>query len=102
MSLSAHDAEDAVQDGLIALLQRIEQDAASIRNTKDYAFTVVRNNAFQMFRERSRRQEVELTEFNQPEGEEPPDKMKEPQLEEAFRNVFPSLSTMQRELLHMR
>lgn len=102
MGLGAHDAEDAVQDGLIAMSQRIDQDAAGIRNPKAYAFTVVRNNAFQKFREQSRRQEVELTEFNQREDEEPPDAMKEPQLAEAFRKAFASLTTMQRQLLQKR
>jgi len=102
MGLSAHDAEDAVQDGLIAMSQRIDQDAASIRNPKAYAFTVVRNNAFQKFRERSRRQEVELTEFNQQEDEAPPDAMGEPQLAEAFSKAFASLTKMQRQLLQKR
>lgn len=102
MGLNAHDAKDAVQDGLIAMSQRFERDAASIRNPKAYAFTVVRNNAFQKFREQSRRQEVELTEFNQREDEGPPDAMEEPQLAEAFRKAFASLTTMQRELLHKR
>lgn len=102
MGLSAHDAEDAVQDGLIAMSQRIDQDAASIRNPKAYAFTVVRNNAFQKFRQQSRRNEVELTEDHQQEGETPPDAIEEPALAEAFRKAFTSLTKMQRQLIQKR
>lgn len=99
LGLSVPDAEDAVQTGFIALTRAIEKNPASIRNPKAYAFTIVRNNANKIFRDRTRRNEVEIPE-NLPVAEEEPDDLQEPSVREAFTKAYENLSDSERSLLH--
>ncbi len=98
LGLSSHDAEDAVQEGLIALARALDRHPDSIQNPKAYAFTIIRNNANKRFRERARRKEVELP------GDLPPQEAAEepfenPVLIDSFRRAFAGLSTTERGLL---
>ncbi len=99
LGLNLHDAQDAVQDGLISLVRTANKNPESIRNPKAYAFTVVRNNANRHFRERSRRKEVELPEnllaleANDSDSDEVP-------LMESFKVAYTKLSKIDADLLH--
>lgn len=99
LGLNPHDAQDAVQDGLTALVRTLEKKPESIRNPKAYAFTIVRNNANKHFRNRSRRKEVELPddlltpEANDSGHDEVP-------LMESFQIAYSKLSKVDAGLLH--
>lgn len=99
LGLNSHDAQDAVQDGLITLVRTMDKNPDSIKNPQAYAFTVVRNNANRHFRERSRRKEVELPadllahEANDSGNDEVP-------LMESFRVAYSKLTKEDADLLH--
>lgn len=99
LGLSSHDAQDAVQEGLITLVRTMDKNPDSIKNPQAYAFTVVRNNANRHFRERSRRKEVELPadllalEANDSGHDEAP-------LMESFRIAYSRLTKEDADLLH--
>ena len=101
LGLSSHDAEDAVQDGLIALVRTLEKKPDSILNPKAYAFTIIRNNANKRFRERTRRNEVEMPE-HLPETPDEDDIYEEPVLKQSFQTAYSKLSALERNLLRMR
>ncbi len=98
LGLSSHDAEDAVQDGLIALVRTLEKKPDSILNPKAYAFTIIRNNANKRFRERTRRNEVEMPE-HLPEIPDEDDIYQEPLIRKAFQSAYANLSVLERDLL---
>jgi len=98
LGLSSHDAQDVVQEGLIALTGAMDKNRGSIRNPKAYAFTIVRNNANKHFRDRARRNEVEILE-DHPEPREDLDKFDEPLLKETFRQAYAGLSESDRDLI---
>jgi RNA polymerase sigma factor (sigma-70 family) len=99
LGLNPHDAQDAVQDGLIALVRTVSKNPETVKNPKAYAFTIVRNNANKLFRERSKRKEVELPEeilaleANDSLHDEIP-------LMESFRAAYSRLSQEDAALLH--
>lgn len=99
LGLSSHDAQDAVQDGLIALVQGLQKKPDSIRSPKAYAFTIVRNNANKRFRERTRRNEVEMPE-HLPETPEEDDIYQEPVVKQSFQAAYANLSILERDLLN--
>ena len=98
LGLSSHDAQDVVQEGLIALAGALDKNRGAILNPKAYAFTIVRNNANKHFRNRARRSEVEILE-DHPEPEEELDKFEEPLLKETFRQAYAGLSDSDRDLI---
>lgn len=98
LGLASHDAEDAVQDALISLVQTLEGKPESIQNPKAYAFTIVRNNANKRFRDRARRNEVEMPE-DHPEQSAQPDKFEEPLLKKSFKQAYSKLSSQERDLI---
>jgi len=98
LGLSTHDAEEAVQEGLVALARTMDKASEAIRNPKAYAFTIVRNLANRHFRMAARRNEVEMPEEHA-ETPELPDKFDDPLLKETFRDAFANLSAVERSLL---
>ena len=99
LGLNPHDAQDVVQDGLIALVRTVSKNPEVILNPKAYAFTIVRNKANKLFRERSKRKEVELPEelltmeANDSDRDEIP-------LMESFHAAYLKLSPDDAALLH--
>lgn len=98
LGLSSHDAEDAVQEGLIALARALDKHPDSIQNPKAYAFTSIRNNANKRFRERSRRKEIEMSD-DHPAQEASEEPFENPVLVESFRQAFDKLSSTECRLL---
>lgn len=98
LGLSIHDAQDAVQDTLIALTRALEEKPNDIRNPKAYAYTTVRNNANRWFRNRNRRNEVEMPE-HLPETPDEDNIYQEPVLKKSFRSAYANLSVLERSLL---
>ena len=98
LGLATQDAEDVVQDALVALHRTLERKPGSIGNLKAYAFTILRNNANRRFREKTRRNEVEMPEEH-PEQEVHLEKLEEPLLMESFKQAYAKLLPQERNLI---
>ncbi|MEN8714582.1 MAG: RNA polymerase sigma factor [Verrucomicrobiales bacterium] len=98
LGLATQDAEDVVQDALVALHRTLEKKPGSVENVKSYAFTIVRNNANRRFREKARRNEVEMTEEH-PDQEVHTESLEEPLLMESFKQAYAKLLPQEREII---
>ncbi|MCP5537695.1 MAG: RNA polymerase sigma factor [Akkermansiaceae bacterium] len=83
---------------MTALFQTLEKNPDSVRTPKAYAFTIVRNNANKRFRDRTRRNEVEIPE-HLPETPDEDDIYQEPLVRQSFQSAYANLSTLERSLL---
>ena len=98
LGLSSHDAQDAVQESLIAFLRILDGTPESIRNPKAYAFSILRNNANKRFFTRSRRNEVEIPEEH-PAVEVENDLFEDSLLKQSFQTAYAKLSNKEHDLL---
>jgi RNA polymerase sigma factor (sigma-70 family) len=102
LGLSSHDAQDAVQDAILAI-QRTLEKSDGIENLKAYAYRVVRHNVYGRFRQRNRRKEVEFMDHHlEAEESTAPDKFDDPIVNAAFAKAYAGLTEAERALIRMR